>query len=124
MKYTEFLNLDHVRVTEDGFPTRTYEIVSHVPEGFFVWHIGDHGPDGFIALCEDLDKDDYTINTETLKAIPHDKADEIMHCARYATTASDARDFIAKHRDDPADTWKGAGARRLAATIEDLEEIF
>ena len=124
MKFTEFADLDHVRVFEDGFPTRTYEIIDHAPDGFFIWNIGEHGPSGFVALCEWLDEDNYSINTETLKAIPHDSADEIMHCARYATTAQKARDFIDKHGDDPADTWEGTGARRLTAIIDDLESIF
>lgn len=51
----------------------SYEIVEKIPASFFVWNIGKNmGTDEYIPLCEDLhpeDKDDYSINVETLKAI-------------------------------------------------------
>ena len=50
-----------------------FEVVEKIPTGFFVWNIGDNmGHDEYIPLCEDLhpeDKDNYEINTSTLKAI-------------------------------------------------------
>ena len=50
-----------------------FEIVEKIPAGFFVWNIGDNmGLDEYIPICEDLhpeDKDNYEINTSTLKAI-------------------------------------------------------
>ena len=50
-----------------------FEIVEKIPSGFFVWNIGENmGTDEYIPICEDLhpdDKDNYEINTSTLKAI-------------------------------------------------------
>ena len=50
-----------------------FEIVEKIPDGFFVWNIGDNmGLDEYIPICEDLhpeDKDNYEINPNTLKAI-------------------------------------------------------
>lgn len=50
-----------------------FEIVEKITAGFFVWNIGDNmGLDEYIPICEDLhpeDKDNYEINTSTLKAI-------------------------------------------------------
>lgn len=50
-----------------------FEVVEKIPEGFFVWNIGDNmGLDEYIPICEDLhpeDKDNYEIKTSTLKAI-------------------------------------------------------
>ena len=50
-----------------------FEIVEKIPDGFFVWNIGDNmGLDEYIPICEDLhpeDKDNYEIKTSTLKAI-------------------------------------------------------
>ena len=50
-----------------------FEIVEKIPAGFFVWNIGENmGTDEYIPICEDLhpeDKDNYEINTSTLKAI-------------------------------------------------------
>ena len=53
--------------------TDVFEIVDKIPARFFVWNIGENmGHDEYIPICEDLhpeDKDDYTINPSTLKAI-------------------------------------------------------
>ena len=50
-----------------------FEIVEKVPANFFVWNIGDNmGTHEYIPVCEDLhpeDKDDYSINQATLKAV-------------------------------------------------------
>ena len=50
-----------------------FEIVDKIPAGFFVWNIGENmGSNEYIPLAQDLklgDKDDYSINPETLKAI-------------------------------------------------------
>ena len=50
-----------------------FEVVEKIPAGFFVWNIGENmGTDEYIPICEDLhpeDKDNYEINTSTLKAI-------------------------------------------------------
>ena len=50
-----------------------FEIVEKIPSNYFVWNIGENmGTDEYIPICEDLypgDKDNYYINTSTLKAI-------------------------------------------------------
>lgn len=50
-----------------------FEIVEKIPAGFFIWNIGESmGTHEYIPLCEDLhpeNKDDYSINPETLKAV-------------------------------------------------------
>lgn len=51
----------------------TFEIVGKIPTRFFVWNIGENmGTHEYIPVCEDLhpeDKDNYEINTATLKAV-------------------------------------------------------
>ena len=53
--------------------TDIFEIVEKIPVGFFVWNIGENmGTHEYIPVCEDLhpeDKDDYSINPATLKAV-------------------------------------------------------
>ena len=53
--------------------TDIFEIVDKIPARFFVWNIGDNmGTHEYIPVCEDLhpeDKDDYSINPATLKAV-------------------------------------------------------
>lgn len=50
-----------------------FEITEKIPSGFFVWNIGENmGSDEYIPICEKLhpeDKNDFSINTNTLKAI-------------------------------------------------------
>lgn len=56
-----------------------FEVVEKIPEGFFVWNIGENmGTDEYIPICEDLhpeDKDNYEIKTSTLKAIKLSRED-------------------------------------------------
>lgn len=58
-----------------------FEIVEKIPANYFVWNIGKNmGTDEYIPIAEDLhpgDKDDYTINRNTMKAIKLD-IDEVM----------------------------------------------
>ena len=53
--------------------TDIFEIVEKIPVGFFIWNIGENmGTNEYIPVCEDLhpeDKDDYSINPATLKAV-------------------------------------------------------
>ena len=50
-----------------------FEIVEKIPIHYFVWNIGENmGTHEYIPICEDLhpeDKDNYEINTATLKAV-------------------------------------------------------
>ena len=56
-----------------------FEIVEKIPKNFYVWNIGENmGSDEYIPICEDLhpdDKNNYEINTSTLKAIKLDTKD-------------------------------------------------
>lgn len=53
--------------------TDVFEIVEKIPVNFFVWNIGENmGTHEYIPVCEDLhpeDKDNYEINTKTLKTV-------------------------------------------------------
>lgn len=53
--------------------TDIFEIVEKIPVRFFIWNIGENmGTHEYIPVCEDLhpeDKENYEINTATLKAV-------------------------------------------------------
>lgn len=53
--------------------TDIFEIVEKIPRNFFIWNIGENmGHPEYIPLCIDMypeDRDNYEINTRTLKAI-------------------------------------------------------
>ena len=73
--YTEFNIKDGKIYTKSDLCERNdvFEVVEKIPTGFFVWNIGENmGTDEYIPVCEDLhpeDKDNYEINTATLKAV-------------------------------------------------------
>lgn len=54
--------------------THTFEIVKKIPGNYFVWNIGENmGTDFYIPICQMLrpgDKEDFSINPDTLKAVP------------------------------------------------------
>lgn len=60
-------------VISRAFKEDVFQIVERMPEMFFVWNIGENMKSAeWIPLCEALhpgDKDDYSINPDTLKAI-------------------------------------------------------
>lgn len=68
------IKIENGKIYSETFgKTDAFEIVGRIPSNFFVWNIGENmGTHDYIPLCEDLhpeDKDDYSINTTTLKAI-------------------------------------------------------
>ena len=73
--YTEFNIKDGKIYTKSNLCERIdiFEIVEKIPSGFFIWNIGENmGSDEYIPICEDLhpeDKENFEINTSTLKAI-------------------------------------------------------
>ena len=73
--YTEFNIKDGKIYTKSNLCARidVFDIVAQMPAGFFVWNIGENmGSDEYIPICEDLhpeDKENFEINTSTLKAI-------------------------------------------------------
>lgn len=58
---------------ETIWSTHKFQIVKKIPEGFFVWNIGENmGSDEWIPLAQNLkpeDKENFEINPYTLKAI-------------------------------------------------------
>ena len=73
--YTEF-NIKYGKIyTKSNLCERIdiFDIVEKIPAGFFVWNIGENmGSNEYIPICEDLhpeDKENFEINTSTLKAI-------------------------------------------------------
>ena len=73
--YTEFNIKDGKIYTKSNLCERidVFDIVEKIPDGFFVWNIGENmGSNEYIPLAQDLhpeDKENYEINTSTLKAI-------------------------------------------------------
>lgn len=68
------IKIENGKIYSESFgKTDVFEIVGRIPENFFVWNIGENmGTHDYIPLCQYLrpgDKDDYQINTATLKAI-------------------------------------------------------
>lgn len=79
------MRIENGKIYQDRMPlcegTDVFEIVEKIPANYFVWNIGENmGIDEYIPLVHDLhpeDKDDYTINRNTMKAIKLD-VNEVM----------------------------------------------
>lgn len=68
------IKIENGKIYSESFGnTDVFEIVGRIPANFFVWNIGENmGTHDYIPLCEDLhpgDKENYEINTATLKAV-------------------------------------------------------
>lgn len=68
------IKIENGKIYSESFgKTDIFEIVGRIPSNFFVWNIGENmGTHDYIPLCENLhpeNKDDYSINATTLKAI-------------------------------------------------------
>ena len=72
MKTIFEINGDTV-MSKDIWNAHSFKIVEKIPENYYIWNIGENmGSDEWIPLAQDLkpeDKEDYHVNTETLKAI-------------------------------------------------------
>ena len=61
-----------------------YKIVDKIPKGYSIWNIGSKNMiDDYLPLCEPIEKDSYSINPNTLKAIKVNGAKEILDVVGY-----------------------------------------
>ena len=80
-------------VISRAFKEDVFQIVERIPEMFFVWNIGENMKSAeWIPLCEALhpgDKDDYSINPDTLKAInlPENEVKLLRDAADFGITS-------------------------------------
>jgi hypothetical protein len=68
------IKIENGKIYSESFrKTDVFEIVGRIPVSYQIWSIGENmGTHDYIPLCQDLhpeDKDDYSINPATLKAI-------------------------------------------------------
>ena len=81
-----------------------FEIVEKIPSNYFVWNIGENmGTDEYIPICEDLypgDKDNYDINTSTLKAIKlsREEVETLREAAHVGITSKKAAERALKSK--------------------------
>lgn len=101
-----------------------FEIVEKIPEGFFIWNIGENmGSDEYIPLCQDLRpgvKDDCTINRNALKAIKLniEEVQLLREAARTGITSKATAEKALKSKR------KGYWSNRKKAAAEKTIEIF
>lgn len=101
-----------------------FEIVEKIPEGFFIWSIGEYmGSDEYIPLCQYLhpeDKDDHHINRNTLKAIKLDieEVQLLREAAHIGITSKATAEKALKSKR------KGYWSNRKRAAAEKTIEIF
>lgn len=101
-----------------------FEVVDKIPSGFFVWNIGENmGTDEYIPICEDLhpeDKDNYEINTSTLKAIKlsHEEVEILREAAHVGINSKKTAEKALKSKR------RGYWSDRKRAEAEKTIDIF
>ena len=124
--YTEFNIKDGKIYTKSDLCERidVFEIIEKIPDGFFVWNIGENmGSDEYIPICEDLhpeDKENFEINTSTLKAIKliPEEVNALRHAASWGVNNKATAEKALKSKR----TSYNADRKRKAATA--TIEIF
>ena len=124
--YTEFNIKDGKIYTKSDLCERidVFEIVEKIPAGFFVWNIGENmGSNEYIPLAQDLhpeDRDNFEINTRTLKAIKlsHEEVNALRQAASWGVNNKDTAEKALKSKR----TSYNAERKRKAATA--TLEIF
>lgn len=127
--YTEFNIKDGKIYTKSNLCERidVFDIVEKIPAGFFVWNIGENmGSDEYIPICEDLhpeDKENFEINTSTLKAIKliPEEVNALRHAASWGVNnkATAEKALKSKRTSYNADRKR----KEAAATIEIFNRI-
>lgn len=124
--YTEFNIKDGKIYTKSDLCERidVFEIVEKIPAGFFVWNIGENmGSNEYIPLAQDLhpeDKENFEINTSTLKAIKLslEEVNALRHAASWGVNNKNTAEKALKSKR----TGYNAERKRKAATA--TLEIF
>lgn len=105
-----------------------FEIVDAVPEGFKVWNISKIDEAGeYLPLYEPLhpgDKNDYSVNTDTLKAIklPAEMTARLTKAASLGVrTLEDAQKVLASK---PRGNMGAIRLARASAAIKDFEDLW
>lgn len=70
-----------------------FELVESVPKGFQIWRIGHYMLDGYLPLVEDHPSG-YGINTETMKAIKIEQAQDILSAMYYGCYTVEAMEYF------------------------------
>lgn len=88
-----------------SFNENVFQIVDRIPAGFFIWNIGANMKSTeWIPLCENLhpeDKEDYSINPDTLKAIklPENEVQLLRDAAQFGINSlATAEKALKSHR--------------------------
>jgi len=115
--------------SETLWKTDIYKIVKKIPFGFYVWNIGEHmGSDEYIPLCQDLYpgiKDDYSINSDTLRAIklPKEEVELLREAAAWGVNSIEtARKALKSRRHSYTAEKKRENARKTIDIFERITE--
>ena len=127
--YTEFNIKDGKIYTKSDLCERidVFEIVEKIPAGFFVWNIGENmGSNEYIPLAQDLhpeDKENFEINTSTLKAIKL-SLEEVNALRQAASWGVNNKDTAEKALKSKRTSYNAERKRKAAtATLEIFKRI-
>lgn len=104
-----------------------FEVVEIVPAHYFIWNIGKNMVDGYLPMCEWLNpanKQDFSINTDTLKAIKCPEAQTILAAVGGGQNVPWKMEaYIEKYSDAPQGTWEHRQVERMRKALPILKEL-
>lgn len=104
-----------------------FEVVESVPAHYFIWNIGNNMVDGYLPMCEWLNHDnkqDSSINANTLKAIKCSEAQTILAAVGGGqNTLLKMEEYIKKHADAPKGTWEHRQVKRMQKALPILIKL-
>ncbi len=112
-----------------GFPTHTYELVTEVPHGYFVWNIGSWNmAEGYLPLCRWASQQRYAggidIDVDSLKAIKIEGAGKILDAVGGGQNTVKAMErYIKQYRNAKPGTWSYAQVRRIKEALPIMRKI-
>lgn len=109
----------HMTIFDGG---HTYTVVDSFPLGYVPWNIGKYAPEGYLPLCT-MKPNSFEVNTETLKAIRCEGAQEILACsvATGMWHPSELKRYLECHENDPRKAYEVARVKAALPYAEKLK---
>lgn len=105
-----------------------FEVVDHVPYGYFIWNIGENMVDGYLPLCRLCNVQPFpggrNIEVDTLKAIKIAGAQVILAASGYGDdTVHGMEEYIKKHAKSKPGTCAHEEVKRMKKALPLMKQI-
>lgn len=101
----------------------TFEVVDSVPARYTIWNIGANMPEGYLPMCEMVGTDNFSVRTDTLKAIKLPEAQTILAAIGGGqNTVEKMEAYIKRYKNAKKGTWAHHQVERMKKALPILRE--